>query len=778
MIRRLAWILAGCLLVLPSIAQDVPDAEARRRWVAGHPVLRIALDPQQGAEIGAGKANPLVTEYLALSARQVGMRFEPVRTRSWAESVAAFKAHRVDVLPSTADRMLTADVGTSALLSTPFYVGRTLIVTRTVGPASMDLWHLQGRTIAFKGGGQYEAWLEREHPSITRLPLADIHQVLAAVESGMADAAIGIDVAYYPIVRRDYALSLRVAGTVPEMAVSVRVAVQRDEPELLAILERSMRGLSTSDNEAVIERWLETAYLRAPTVSQVVSAYRVEMGLGFALILALVFALWQMRRAQMASRRGEQQKTMLLAVMSHEVRNAVNAVTSSIDLMARQPQEGPQRDLMAIAQVSSRNLQNLLKSALDYTRSEVEGFTPDPVPCDVQAVAREAIESQRLAIEAKGLEVRLDLPMGPMPWLLIDEVRLRQLMENLFANAVKFTERGHVGIALWQSVGEGEGEDAVRRLFVEVFDTGIGVPANRQRQLFRPFAQARGRLDVRLGGSGLGLAICREIAANLGGRLEFNSEVAVGTAVRVELPTSLVPTTAAQAAGAPLSQPASQEASGGIVLLVEDHPANRQIIAAQLSFLGYATESVDHGQAAIDVFVPGRFAGVLLDCELPDMQGYDIAAELRAREIEAGVIPSRFIAISANEGTEHVRRCAESGIDTVLGKPLSLDALKTALLRRARPATPSGTAPSPPTMRDTFREESLLDLDAIRAALARGESGRARHHVHRVKGAALICGMPAIAALAETLEEALDSGCDIHEAKPLIEAIHRSLEDA
>jgi signal transduction histidine kinase/CheY-like chemotaxis protein len=776
MMRRIAWTLAGCLCAVLAIAQDVPDAEAQRRWVGAHPVLRIALDPQLRADVGVGNANPLVTGYLALSARQAGMRFETVRTASWAESVAAFKAHRVDVLPSTSDRLLTADLGTSALLSSPFYVGRTLIVTRTVGPATMDLWHLQGRTVAFKGGGQYEAWLQREHPSITRLPLADIHQILAAVESGIADAAIGIDVAYYPIVRRDYAQSLRVAGTVPEMAVSVRVAVQRDQPVLLSILEQSMRGLSTADNEAVIERWLETAYLRAPTWSQVLATYRVEIGLGAALVAALVFALWQLRRAQLASRRGEQQKTMLLAVMSHEVRNAVNAVTSSIDLMARQPQEGPQRDLLAIAQVSSRNLQNLLKSALDYTRSEVEGFTPDPVPCDVQAVAREAIASQRLAIEAKGLEVRLDMPMGPLPWLLVDEVRVRQLLENLFANAVKFTERGHVGIALWQ--GAGDDPDGVRRLVIEVFDTGIGVSSSRQRQLFVPFAQARGRLDVRLGGTGLGLAICRDIATHLGGRLAFNSEAGVGTSVRVELPTSLVPTTTPVPATA-ASDERLPERAGGVVLLVEDHPANRQIIAAQLKFLGYATEAVDHGQAAIDTFVPGRFTGVLLDCELPDMQGYDIAAELRAREIEAGVAPTRFVAISANQGVEHVRRCAQSGIDTVLGKPLSLDALTAALATPVRTPVEHGndTPAAAEALHATFRRETRHDLVAVREALADGDLPLARHHVHRARGAALVCGVEAIVTLAGELEDILDAGGDADEAQPVIEAMVRHLRE-
>ena len=513
------------------------------------------------------------------------------------------------------------------------------------------------------------------------------------------------------------------------------------KPELLEILDGGMRRITADENEAVIERWLEAAYLRAPTLSQVVSVYRGEIVLGAALLLALFFALWQMRRAQLASQRGEQQKTMLLAVMSHEVRNAVNAVVSSIDLMARQPLEGPQRDLMAIAQASSRNLRTLLKSALDYTRSEVQGFTPDPVSCDVVAVARQVIESQRPSIEAKALGVRLDLPMGALPWLLLDETRLRQVLENLLSNAVKYTQQGHVGIALWQ--GTEETADGVRRLVVEVFDTGIGVPADRQRELFRAFAQSHGALDTRLGGTGLGLAICRDIVSHLGGRLDLTSEVDVGTAVRIELPTSLVPAVTAVAGEEAID--IAKDDPVGTVLLVEDHPANRQIIAAQLKFIGYATHAVDHGQAAIDAFEAGRYVGVLLDCELPDMSGYDIAAELRARERSAGGARTRFIAISANHGEAHIRRCEESGIDTVLGKPLSLEGLKAALVA---PRTES-------EIDATFIKECLADVYAIRGALTDRDLIRAAHFAHRLKGGALVWGATSIAADIDRVEQAL-----------------------
>jgi len=234
----------------------------------------------------------------------------------------------------------------------------------------------------------------------------------------------------------------------------------------------------------------------------------------------------------------------------------------------------------------------------------------------------------------------------------------------------------------------------------------------------------------------------------------------VGTAVRIELPTSLVPAVTTVSDDDPLD--VTKDEPIGTVLLVEDHPANRQIIAAQLKFIGYATQSVDHGQAAIDVFEAGRFVGVLLDCELPDMQGYDIAAELRAHERSAGGPRTRFIAISANHGEAHIRRCEESGIDTVLGKPLSLEGLKAALVA---PRTES-------EIDATFIKECLADLAAIRAALAAGDLTRAAHFSHRLKGGALVWGATSIAADIDRIELALAGDpVDVNHVGRLLDSI-------
>ncbi|MDF4004009.1 ATP-binding protein [Luteibacter sp. PPL552] len=722
-----------------AVAASPPDAEAVRRWAVAHPVVRVAIDAQQGSEITGESVNPLVSDYLSLTARKAGIRLQPVRTASWDASVKAFLDGQVDLLPSTNDAMLK-DVDGRALLSAPFYEGRTLIIARTVGPSALTMRDLDGMKVAYKGGGAYDAWLARAHPGVRRLPLADLHQVLVAVESGIADVAIGADVSFGPILRRDYAASLRVAGDVPELPVTVRVAARPDAPELIALIEKALRSVGPKESERIIEHWLQLAYLRPPTLSQVLASYGVEIGLAIALVIVLLFAMVQLRRAQLASRRSERQKTLLLAVMSHEVRNAVNAVTSSVDLLAREPGQGAQRDLLAIAVSSSRNLQSLLKSALDFSRGEAAGFIPDLAPCDAYGVLRDVLESHRLTLDARGVEARLDLPMGPLPWLLLDETRVRQVIDNLVGNAVKFTARGHVGLSVWQSADESS-TDEVRHLFVEVSDTGEGIPPERQKAIFQPFAQAHGERSRRLGGTGLGLPICREIVRQLGGTLELTSGEGAGTTVRVVLPTSLVPPPPELA----VEPPDTADAPVGVVLLVEDHPANRQILAAQLRYIGFDTVAVDRGQAAIDVFEPGRFDAVLLDCELPDMHGYDVAMELRAQESAMHGVRTRFVAISATTGDYHVQRCEQAGVDVVLGKPLVLASLREAL---ARPEVMASA-------RVAFRKESLADLHRLRDALATSDTADARAIAHRMRGSALVFGAYGLAGELSRLEHAL-----------------------
>jgi two-component system, NarL family, sensor histidine kinase EvgS len=197
---------------------------------------------------------------------------------------------------------------------------------------------------------------------------------------------------------------------------------------------------------------------------------------------------------------------------------------------------------------------------------------------------------------------------------------------------------------------------------------------------------------------------------------------------------------------------------------VEDHPANRQIIAAQLRFLGFDTFAVDRGQAAIDAFGHATFVAVLLDCELPDMLGYDIAAELRAREAAAGGLRTPFIAISAKDGDDHIRRCHASGIDIVMGKPLSLDRLRDALL----PVLAQGA-----DVLSVFRTEALRDVATARRASAGGDEEGVRRALHRVHGAALVLQLGALEPhLLAATDASGDAALLASRLDELVEALH------
>lgn len=736
---RIVVLLTVCGACMAA-SSPPPDQAAIKRWAAAHPVVHVVLDDQLGGEVVGGKANPLVTEYLEIASRNTGVKFESFRAKSWNEAVKAFHDGKADILPSLTDRLLVTDAGPDAVLSAPFYVGRTLIIGRTVGPEKLDLYALRGKVVAFRKGGVYEEWLRREHPEIQRLPLGDVLQVLAAVESGIAYAAIGVDVSYSPIVRRDYPFVLHVAGTVTEVPVTARVAVHRNQPELLALVQGSLSDVTDSDNERIVDDWLRTVYVRAPTVAQVLTVYKRELAYGGVLLVLLLLA---MARAQVMSKRNARQKTMLLAVMSHEVRNAVNAVTSSVELLSRTPLSHVQHDLMAIALSGSRNLHGLLRNALEFSRNEAAGFIPDLAPTDAYAIARDALQSHQLALEQKGVDIRLDLPLGTIPWLLLDGPRLRQVLENLLGNAVKFTAKGHVGIALWQDDG-GSGADHVRRLYVEVSDSGEGIPEDRQKEVFEAFGQAHGRRSRQLGGAGLGLAVCRDIVTQLGGTLELSSAVGVGTTVRLVLPTSLVPL---DAEAVDAQDVAAAFESDGHALLVEDHPANRQVFAAQLRHLGYEVTAVGDAHEAIAAFTATRFEVVLLDCELPDMPGYDVARELRSIEARLGVDAAKLISISATTGKDHERRCEAAGIDVVLEKPLDLATLRNAL---SEPFDLDAA-------RITFRKESLQDIGRMRTALAVGDMEGVARASHRMRGGALICGSPELAEALDDMESMLAS---------------------
>ncbi|HWF54021.1 MAG TPA: ATP-binding protein, partial [Solirubrobacteraceae bacterium] len=398
-------------------------------------------------------------------------------------------------------------------------------------------------------------------------------------------------------------------------------------------------------------------------------------------------------------------------------------------------------------------------------------------------------------ITAPGDEVVLAARIAPdlSPWLAVDAVRLRQVLGNLVGNAVKFTARGRVELSV-----EVLGGDAVsQRLALVVTDTGVGISAEDQARLFAPFEQVGAAGAVGRAGTGLGLVICRQLVEAMGGTITLASELGRGTKLLVELALPIVAAPADGGADADRgvarrSLPAREQAEreGSLLLLVEDHPVNREILARQLQTLGFVTDTAGDADEALARFERRPHGLVFTDIQLPGADGYELARRLRTAEARLGRPRRPIIALTANALRGARERCVDAGMDDLVVKPATLGTL-AATLRRwlpnvgwpgAPPAAPGDEAPfdasalAELTGGDAELERHILasfarslhdDLPALAQAQADGDLERIRRLAHQIAGAARTVGAHALAATASRVERAAIEAGDSAELEGL-----------
>jgi CheY-like chemotaxis protein/anti-sigma regulatory factor (Ser/Thr protein kinase) len=294
----------------------------------------------------------------------------------------------------------------------------------------------------------------------------------------------------------------------------------------------------------------------------------------------------------------------------------------------------------------------------------------------------------------KGLRLTLDVARGVPGWVRGDSVRLRQVLVNLVGNAIKFTERGGVDLLINRARSG--------RLRFAVRDTGIGIDPSSKARLLEPFTQADTSTTRRFGGTGLGLAICHQLVQLMGGSLDFTSSPGEGTTFRFELELPAAASGAAPrrapgreqgdvrgnrtSASHPSSRPAPPEGERACILLVDDSEINRIVGRGLLESLGYEVETVSSGAAALDVLRDGRYAAVLMDCLMPEMDGYEATRRIRALDGPERHIP--IVALTAAAMAGDRERCLAAGMDDYVSKPLDLDLLDAALARCRAGAVP------------------------------------------------------------------------------------------
>jgi len=365
--------------------------------------------------------------------------------------------------------------------------------------------------------------------------------------------------------------------------------------------------------------------------------------------------------AQLAAEAAAEAKSRFLANMSHEIRTPMNGVMGVLHLLEREQLSGEGRSLLGEAQACGQMLAQLLNDVIDFSKIEAGRMELAPEPLDPAQLLQSVIGMLRPQAEAKGLGILTRLE-GAGGWIMADPVRLRQALFNLIGNAVKFTAEGHVEARLiLRETAPGQ-----PRLRFEIEDTGVGIPDEAQAHLFQRFHQADGSTARQFGGSGLGLAITRSLALLMGGEVGFVSRDGVGSTFWFDVPALSVEPPANEEAPVFGSTAPLQALK---ILVVEDNPTNRLVASKILEGLGAQVATAADGALGVEATADGGFDLVLMDIQMPRMDGVEATRRIRALESPAASTP--IIGLTANAMAHQRAGYLEVGMDGVASKPIS-----------------------------------------------------------------------------------------------------------
>ncbi len=784
------------------------------------------------AFVGAGgHAAGIAVQTLEQVGRITGLRFEPVWQQDPGVREAALRDGTVLLVPAMTadlpppDAVAMRESGRRAHRlqpSLPYLITPWVITTHAANGAIRDATGLAGMRIAVRRSSRALAERLAQVPNATIIRTNSPAEAYRMVARGQADAAVDTLTCAHYMVRYAFAPWLRVAAPLGPQPAAIGFGVSPAAPQLRMILNKALAAIPPAHWDALQAAWA----LPAPMPTAVPAPMPAHQGRRpWLLTCSLGTMLWmtamgacavalhrhgrriaraantlhrRLGSTRPASRRSaagtrpsadgghraplpdlgacagaspDADRLSLLATICHEIRTPMHAVIGILDLLKHKTAiHGEARHYIDTAHDCAKSLVALVGDLLDMARLEAGRMEIRPEPVQLDTLLQQWVHAFRPLAASRGLRIRLQLGALRARRHRADPQRLRQVVGNLLSNAIKFSGHGDITVKL-ESAGEDVNRETVR---IVVRDRGAGIAADQMPRLFEPFYRAAEAGAT--SGTGLGLSISRQLARQMGGDLELISQPGRGTAALLTLTLAAEACNGRALAGNSHQAACRQRAiaplrKGYCALIVDDHPAGRMLLARQLRHLGVeAIGTGDAHEALVRCAAPdAAFDLVILDCNMPGMDGFTLARKLRAQEQALARPRVPVLGYSADARPHNRQQALSAGMDDCLFKPIDLDTLGRALQHwlgdspgGRRPSTAFDAAPlalaPDAAVRAALLAGNTADLAALRVAVARADWQAAHAIAHRIKGAARLVSADAVAAGCEALEVACRDG--------------------